>query len=459
MYNQQGNAMLFVLLCVPVVLSFAILVIDVSRYQSTRESVREFADKAVLDAARFLPNQLAVKSLIEDKINSQQQYFLADLKMTAASVSLTIDSRVDSLFDFFIASATGKKQSFSLREQASALVSPLDLVLIMPDGRTLRPAVGENWGAASDWPASTYFNFVSAPTLSNQSQAEYVWPEWWKQFGADTYRRWTTQSCYNPVYSAVKSFVISLQDTFSAFANSRIAVIAVPGEDPLLGYSLLSPINQELADNKLSYWENENYLSDELCVLMADRRYSIFNNIQSSCDALLTSNGTGNIFYPRALLSDCVKEGGLSSRETVYYHSATKNMLRADRSDILASIKTALSQIASQPKIEMLEARANLLTSPRREIILLTDVVAFDPSLIADFWTNAGGEQLNARLNIVPILSPAFAEHSEVEQFSNSLRELNLPWLNVFTPRNPEDLVEVALPEIIQQNQQILLKE
>ena len=74
--NQKGNSVLFVLVCIPIALSFLVLVIDISRHQSSRDGAQKFADNLIFQAGKFLPNQEAVDNYINLQIQQQQDFGL-----------------------------------------------------------------------------------------------------------------------------------------------------------------------------------------------------------------------------------------------------------------------------------------------------------------------------------------------------------------------------------------------
>ena len=454
--NEKGNSLLFFLLCIPVVLSLAVLVVDVSRYQSLREEAQEYADQLTLQAANYLPNTSAIQSFLLRKQSKQEQFKLSNIDVSSQNIKLEVSASVDSFFDFFITAVTGKEQTFVVRQTATASIAPLDIVVIMPDGISMRPKIQTSWGNASDWPESDFFNFVSAPTNVDQTVVdENVWKNWWEDFSS--YKIWATQSCYNPVFSSVKSFVISLIDSYSVLDNSRIAVLSVPGADPLLGYSTIASINNRgLVENTLTYWDQENYLSDELCAIISEKseRYQISLEKPSRCTEIVDS--ISEVYYPYGHVSDCVKESRLSSKEAIYYHSTRR--LEANEENILASLSEALAQIATNPESKTLEARANLLAASNKQILLLIDKVNFDPSKLLDLWET--GQKFDIRLTIVPFYtSDDFNQRLELEKMVEDLKNLNVNWLEVYNPSDVGDLVEKVLPEIMEKNHQVLLKQ
>ena len=249
--NQKGNSVLFVLICIPIVLSFLVLVVDISRHQSSRDGAQKFTDNLALQAGKFLPNIEAVNNYINLQIQQQQNFELVSgsPQVTADSLAISLRSRTDSFFDTFL---PDEGQSFESDITSRVRIVPSDVAIIIPDGVSLRPEVNTAFSTIANWPSSDYFNFVSAPAAYQQSQSDTVWQNWWEDFSNEDHRRWLTQSCYNPIYSAVKDFSVNLYSTFSGFDSSRAFALFYPGDDPQLGYSFARHLN---------YWEVDNYIS------------------------------------------------------------------------------------------------------------------------------------------------------------------------------------------------------
>ncbi len=447
--NQKGNSVLFVLVCIPIALSFLVLVIDISRHQSSRDEAQKFADNLVFQAGKFLPNSEAVDNYVNLQIQQQQDFELISdsPQITADSIVLSLRSRTDSFFDIFLPKdEQNQGKSFGSDITARIRVVPSDVAIIIPDGVSLRPEVNTAFSTVANWPSSNYFNLVSAPAAYPQSGAETVWQNWWEDFSSEDYRRWLTQSCYNPIYSAVKDFAVNIYSTFSSFESSRAFALFYPGDDPLLGYSFPQHLN---------YWEIDNYISDELCVLMAaDDRYSFYPNIEKTCSDYFEF-GTAGIFYPRGNFNDCIKNSvsnnEMKVEELIYYH-ATKNT-NPNQLGLFNAIHAALTQVISVGT-DLNNGRGNLHSNAKKEIILILNQAFFDLNALIAHWSSIGGDQLNARLTIVPV---SLEPDANLMDLYDEINSLNLDWLKSFAPQDEVGLVNDVLPKLSSRVQEVVL--
>jgi hypothetical protein len=487
--SQSGNATLFTAAIIPVALSLTVLAVDVSGYQSLRERAQQEADRIALEAVRALPDQAAARLIVERAAGSLDNLRLAEEEsdtdggsISSTSVSVVLEGKREALFDLFLP----RQHWFAVREQAEATVVPLDLVLVLADGFTLRPPAQRAWGDAERWPASNYFNFVSNPLPQGlpelgMFEPGVYWPSWWNEWETSTFRRWVTQSCFNPHYSALKLAAISIIDYVSAVASNRLAVLFTPGEDSRIGFHTVHPLETTGATEVKVNWSDRmelaTYFSDEACLLLAhpessaadrfaippsDARFVRDSKAAAGCESPFRSTGWGELWFPYGHLASCFTDQSLSVREAVYYHASRSTPLTSDGAHILAAIDQALIQLTSSDDAtyqRLSQARGSLVVTPRRTIVVISDVLpgANSGALIE---TLERVVQAKARLTIVSYahagLSPARAD--ELRQANELLGNLAHPALEVLRVTSGEELLLSVVPRILNQGQEYVLR-
>lgn len=481
--NERANVSLYVAVCLPVILSFLVLAVDVSQFQSQKETAQAKADSITLHAARLLPDSEKALVYVNDAVASANEFVLSKPpEITSERVSISLEGGIESVFDFLIEISGNASQVFTYREASTAVRVPQDVVLILPDDNTLRPRAPDVWGNDADWPASRYFNFVNAPVISGQPPTEndLYWSEWWNDFQLDDYRRWMTQSCFNPVFSSIKSSAISFVDHIYASDANRLGVLFTPGDDSLLAYSIVQPLDfpGEVA-SWAKYWEPPTYISDEACVLFSDStesddpRYAIFTKPrfaledegQSNCSSIIEKKTWGSIFYPDGNLSSCYLTEQLSAREAIYYRAARDTAHRADASNVLDALKEAIVQQQQSDdsiEAELLRRRGNLYVSPVRRVIVFAD--AFPSISSTDLERTVASIQSGGRevqIDIVLFdhqgLSPS--QSAELRSVASALQSGDVPNIEIYLAENQNVLIQNILPSLMSKNAEVVLRD
>jgi len=415
--QERGHIALYALVILPLVCSFAVLAIDVSKYQALRDKAQVAADRITLQAAKALPNVDAARAIIEANIAREPLLELApDVPplISSSRVALTINAELSSSFDVFLPAA----KVFSVQESAEVSIAPNDLVLIVADANSLRPAPRVNWGDASTWPASKYFNFARRPESIvgvSTEPSDVYWINWWKDWESELYRRWATQTCFNPVFSALKLAAISVLDVASTFSNFRTAVIFTPSEDTTRGYRISRELRFSADDNNAAdaswfdYFETSDYVSDEACMLFGDLQASDQERYQlpqkalylkqiesveggqsaataggSACPERFLSIGWGDIYYPRDRLTNCYRGSAVQPREAIYFHAARGVGHQPLGQNVLSAIDAGFVQLLkgnAEVNDEEKERRGNLSRSVRRQIVVLADMLPLSSSV------------------------------------------------------------------------------
>lgn len=483
--TESGNIALYVMFILPLVMGLLIIVIDISSWQFLREEAQREADRIVLQVAQQLPyTDLAQASLAKVVSQFNQLSFSrgSTLRIDPASISSSVlpsrvrlrvegvqNSMIDGFFSLF---NSGEIVSFSVSEEASARLVPVDAVLVFSDAVTLRPQVptgladiplsSATWGDPLSWPPSEYFSFIPPPRIIPQPNpvVPHAWPSWWlpDQFNNPEYRRWATQLCFNPALSSLKFASMMVVDAISVSTENRVLVLASPGDYPPTpmspGYSVIGDRSFTTESARWSnYTEPSIGNSDEACVFYADAgnlgsssRYAIPSHSTASistseCGAIIDTIPFGDSrgHYPNPLeskLSDCFRsEGGPRLRESIYYRSARVNSHDLDVQNIAKSIRAGFTSLLEQdwegisfnPDAGL---RGGLLGSNSKIVIVVSDALPLATnSLMEEIITylqeNEGirlyllgyrHQGLNAAL--VSILDQALASYTDIPGIS-----------------------------------------
>jgi len=476
--GQKGHAALYVIVCLPMVLALTVLAIDVSRFQGLKESGQARVDEIATDAARLLPNTTSALAFVADAFSQESELFLSQApNITNERVEITARGSVDSLFDFLFELSGNAGQVFSFEESSVAVVVPQDVMIIMSDDNSLRPKANNAWGSESSWPASKYFDFVNAPEITGAgaSSNPVYWDKWWESYDDTLYRRWATQSCYNPVFSALKSSVVSFIDRIQASPLNQVGLVFTPGDDPSLGFSKAQPlaVSPSVASWS-SYWESRSYISDEACVLFGDEsesddsRYTIFSmpgfmedvSQNQTCGSLIANQTWGSLFYPFGNLNSCYLTDSLSLREAVYYHAARANPHSLDAGNIVEALKESVSSFSEIDSTQMQLARGNLYSSSGRRIVAFLDAFpAITSERLSEILqvSSSQGSQIQIDIILFSHIGMTSAQVNDLRAVAEDLEQGTLANIRVIYADGAEDLVERVIPEVLRRNFEVVL--
>jgi hypothetical protein len=416
--TQDGTIVFYVLFVLPIAMALLIIVVDISAWQSLREEAQSEADRIALQVAQHLPYKDEVVVSLRE-LSAKYNTLAAsrgsslrvrtsgfDDQVSSFQVRVALEGVRTSFLDSFLRFFTGESAVFFVLQESQVRLTPVDAVLIFSDALSMRPGIptgvpeilqGEaTWGDSFDWPSSEYFDFVPLPQLrpSPEPEAPVGWPQWWHsdQFNSNEYKRWATQLCYNPVFSALKFASLMITDTISASPLNRIGVLASPGDQSGgVGFSSIKKLTfQEAIPVWSNYFEPSVGNCDEACVMYAANSswYRIppsFTGIQTqtNCDVIIDSSPFGDPLghYPnpfRTKLSSCFLQGGASLREVLYYHSVRHNRHEVDALNIARALRTGISSLIEEEKItgeEFRSLRGNLAGVSSRLVFLISDAL------------------------------------------------------------------------------------
>ncbi|HMO18826.1 MAG TPA: Tad domain-containing protein [Oligoflexia bacterium] len=425
--SMQGNIALYVAFILPVTMVLLIVSIEISSWQYLREEAQREADRIVLQAAQQLPyaEDVSATLLAEAERFNQSRATSPNGNLTIpieqigrsispSMVSLRIEGVQRSSLDFLMAAKTGERVLFPVAQEARARVVPVDAVLIFSDARSLRPLVdianppSSNWGAATDWPLSPYFNFALAPgidfSLFPPPVAPLSWPEWWldANFNTPAFQRWLTQLCYNPSITPLKSAALMVADTFSVSNENRLAVYASPGDrsgPQSPGYSeirsLAFPGDPRGRDRIFwsNYFEAQTGNSDEGCLYYGSRRYAADNPYaiprhgvsalsESACDTVIENPPESSFHYPSPLnsrLSSCFRQdGGALLRELIYYRAVREHAHEIGAANIARSFRASVGALLEEDWIDRgssVNLRSSLAANSVKIVIIISDAL------------------------------------------------------------------------------------
>lgn len=407
--DSRGFALFGAVMIVPVVLAVGLAVIDLSGWNSLRSVMQLGADQIAYQAASVLPDRQAA---INSATAAAQKLSIPGLKVDLvfpAGRDLEVAVRLKAVYNSAALRLLGNSGGLLVEREGRAALKPKDTVVIVGLGSSLRPQPAAAsaadlaaWGEAADWPASSFFNCSLAPQVADSQ----VWPAWaW--WGSSEFRRWATQSCFNPVLSAVKLTAIGIIDSSGAGRENRAAIIVTPGRDAGEPLEILRGIHPGasfpggFADSDgeassagaawLPYRESRFFLGDEACALFSDPvsalndRYLLAlsplgggEGHAAGCSEPIDPPPCGSGYFPFDAVNGCFVQSSISIRQSLYWRAAR---VGPDGSPVHPAIEAALgaglnqlleAPAAAESSAER-ELRGNLAGRQRKQLFILTD--------------------------------------------------------------------------------------
>ncbi len=421
--EENGNVAFYVLFVLPVAIALLMIIVDISSWQSLREEAQSEADRISLQIAGHLPFASAARSAFAQSasefnaraaskgsslrvLEEDPDAFAGGAFVGESRVRVVITGAHASMIDFFLRAFTNQEMVLQVRQESEARLVPLDSVLILSDGISLRPSVPPNladfssgdigyasFGGEFDWAPSEYFTLAPPPLIkpSPEPAPPFGWTDWWKpaQFSLPEFRRWVTQTCYNPANMPLKLSGIMIADTIQASPLNRIAVMGTPGDQPgVAPYSFIKGISANDLPFWSNYFESPSGICDEACVYYShfSSRYALpesFSEHSRECDELFSTNPLTdpNGHYPnpfQSKLSDCFLQRNISLREALYYRAVRGNSHEPDFSNISRTARAGASLLIEEEKLSVetsAVSRGNLAGSASRIVFLLVDAL------------------------------------------------------------------------------------
>lgn len=500
MFSQKGNISLYAIFFLPIVLLSTFLTIDISGWNSLRNSLQLEADNLALQAGYGLPDKNKAKDLINLAIAKNKGLKLkADIFFPTndnSTLGIRLSTKYLSTFSSFVNSLSDT--AFSISKESIVQVVPTDYVLILVDGNSLRPRLTDlgnsnflmdsPWGEEEQWPASNYFNCAIKPNINNNTG----W-KWWESWNDQNFRRWATQSCFNPVLTPLKLATISLVDSLSQIRTNRLSLLFSPGEVSNLGFSVGRHLRSSLEGNnskggffseKLTsaeaYWKNylelERFLGDEMCMIFSnpesalDSNYQLYSNsaeteTNPSCPSALKFPPCGSYHQPTEHFNECYLEQSLLLREAIYWHAAkSKTETFPAEVNLTASLEQALIELTATNNPNDLEddkrVRGNIAYSNLRKILIFTDALPNVEDLTNNFQ-NIIRQLENNNINLIIIVF----SHQGLNANESNILQTNFAKLKnlktksqLFYTSKPEELQTKLIPQIINLGRTFALK-
>ena len=426
LYSERGSTALYLVLLLPLLLALAALGVDVSGWNALRTDLQREAERLALEAARRLPNETAVSDFLTAEQSVLGESLLIERfspdGSRGAAVGVRVSARLKPGFASLMQSFLPSPQSsvFAVRKEAIAQLVPTDAVVIMADSSTLRPRLmfgGDGaiagfespWGDESIWPASSYLACVLAPQVS--PALGWKWWELWNDVG---FKRWMTESCYNPVLSNIKAATLEVVERIVAHRQNRLALLFTPGSSNRSSAVVSRHLTQSFSSGEqggfvraglpsakwADYSEFERFLGDNACVLLSesttaeDGVYSFDVGTRQhevdggeDCSSATKDFVCGLRHNPQASVNSCFLMENLTVYGSIYWHAARLGLAGETLyPNIEEALTVAWSEIKTPESSEServlgREERGEFADSQHRRVILITD---FLPELIPD---------------------------------------------------------------------------
>ena len=417
--HDSGAATLYALMLLPIVWSLGAIAVDVSGWNSLRSTLQHEADRIAFQAAYALPDTTRAEAYADAagrRLGPEVRVAVTFPKDAPSSVAITLRSKFRATLSVFL--GTTSDTAFRVERKAVAQLVPADVVLIVADGATLRPALPklqgaghtgfESWGNLLEWPASPYFSCVRPPLLSEANQLSW---KWWLDWQRADFRRWATQACFNPVLSPIKRAAIEIVNAVAAGRTNRLALLFTPGEKSSRGYRAARHIHGELELPNSNpdavggffpdpgsvhevaqaswggYRELDRFLGDEICMLLSHPNAGLSNTYErpyaatsNGCDEPLVRPPCGATHRSEGHLTECYRKESLSLSDTIYWNAAKLALPDFPaRPDIAAALRQAWSELVEhgspEEQIQERTVRGNIALAARRQVIILTDSI------------------------------------------------------------------------------------
>ncbi|MCB0344150.1 MAG: hypothetical protein KDD66_03500 [Bdellovibrionales bacterium] len=474
--SESGNTALYATVVLPIVITLAVVGMDISTWQSLRQNAQREVDRIAYEASLFLPNDEAAAQHVYQSVAALPQLELALsqsgqqlLNITTSSVTFTAKVEHKSVFDHFLAASSGANHFFNAYASSSASTVPEDVVLIVSDANSLRPPAYNTWGNAIDWPASSYFNLIGQPSyvFDPPNEPPIYWPQWWESdFFTETFRRWATQLCYNAAVTPLKLAAMQITDVLGSGALNRTAVLFTPGDAAggagfSLGKALLFADEPAAATHWSGYYEARSASGNEACVYFADettttnQRYALpsppFAYISPAtslpCSNRIAVSPLGSPVGHQpdpalGRLEDCFVGGGASVQEIIYFHAVRPHPHEANGGNITRAAAFALAALIQGthvPTQEALDRRKNLTSKVVRRIVVLTDFLP-DPG-DAEFTTLLSELEQAAKATKLTFL---VFQHTDLPASTKALNEARAASINAASPNASAQLATDA---------------
>ncbi len=464
---------------VPVAFGLLILAVDVSRWNSLRDFAQREADRMAFQAAQLLPADTSEAEAFLRQFQPADSPFSVQVDPLELSgndrVAVTLGADYVPVFSSLLSALMGSRteaRQFHVERRGIVQIVPTDIMLVVADGQSLRPAVGApSWGDSPSWPAAEWWSCSPQPPPATGDE------------------RWATQSCFNPVLSRLKLATIGMVDTFAAVKSNRLGLVFTPGNTTGLNYQFSRFISGSpggFSDRHVATPESEwlNYaeegnLGNELCVVMSagpwSSRYALasvsspygFQYAESSSQEVLDFPQCDLTSTPYGRLNPDYRANTLRLREMIYWNAAKRGF----DADVTTAVEQAIVALLPQgDEAAARQVRGELAIKPRRLLIVVADSL---PEPQGARWQRISEslQQAQIELVLVPFEHTVYggmssgdlaALRQRVTQFQELAASLggdeSRKYLRAFEPVAIDDLQEVVSTKLVALGRQLVIQ-
>lgn len=475
--NQKGHALFYLLIIFPILTSFSVIIFDISQWQGTKNTLQSHVDTIATLASRSLPDTELARQQITEFVATLPGVSVSPTDPFVVSpneIRFTLEAKNSAVFDFLLRAAGFSAVVFESKQEARVQVIPGDYVLILSDSASLRPQSYTAWGSATQWPASTYFNFVAAPLASDSPDVPQYSASQWQQ---NSFQRWATQQCFNPVFSPMKLAAAILADALQKANNNRVSALFTPGAIDGDSFEQLRPLQFVVEEPSASpLWfanASASWFGDEACIYLADPQqdgsgvYSFagelrsFSHTDPECErAVLPLYLSHHVASGR--VTDCFRHS-VSLPERLYYRSAQDVAHDSSGDKLQATLTQALSMFsyaAGNESEGQQQLRGNLRAIAQRQIVAIVDTLPNANAHFSEFLQLL--QAARAKLTLLYVAEMHLDEYQAglgetLERRFLDLEELRSDSFSIYRVDDAQLLLSDALPQILKESREIAI--
>ncbi len=486
-HDVRANAATYFLLILPLALALTSIIVDISGWNSLRDRVQQEADRLALSAAAVLPDEALASAIVQNAsarptipgLQASTAFLNETSTVRGSVVEVTLSASYMPAFSGLLGHENGG-QRFRVTRSATAAIIPTDTVIVFPDGQSLRPGIEPDgtlsipWGTPGEWPQSEAFVcYGQASPLEDKA----LIIDWKTSWSSEHLRRWATQACFNPVFSAVKASAIRLSEASKLSGLSRVSVISTPGEKTQNGYAVLRPLTsgpqagffaaETGAESAFPmYHERQSGLNDTSCILYSQPpisaipAYGVPGGVTGEP---VNFPPNGSAFPFNAVLRQDFRLQSMTLKQAVYWLPAK---LPSDgfaaEPNLTASLDQALQQFLQRDEASLAEeskVRRNLAELTRRQVIAISDALP-ELSTLAPVLDRFADAKIDVRLAVFS--HPQLSSLRTAELLSRRdalMRALNRwPRMKLYTASSADHLEHVITPLLIASVKEAVLR-
>ncbi|RIL12648.1 MAG: hypothetical protein DCC75_00055 [Proteobacteria bacterium] len=213
-FEQGAMTLFYAAVVLPLMFFLFILSVDLGTYYSEQTRIQKILDDAALYSQKFLPYQARAAAAARSFLARFELGGAPQVAVSAEGVSLAFSAQKPLSFARYFDAQAGLEMSAVSRVRST----PFDVYIAMDASGYLAPdpvsGGGENlWGDPLSWGAADFFLHERQFYFGD----EMIDP------------RRTTQRCFNPPFSALKTSAIQAYEYYSGFAANAVGIGVFPG--------------------------------------------------------------------------------------------------------------------------------------------------------------------------------------------------------------------------------------